>query len=240
MIMKRWRVGSFSMGLILVASGILMLISLVVQVNVMNVLLTFWPVILISIGIEILLHLFVKKNEDGDGGKIRYDALSILFISFLLVISVGFYAVSYYAGLFETREDLYATLGIMNENVYLKNSETLNGTKELMVFNGFESITVLSAADKDLKVEYSISASTHDRSMAEGMLGDVIKLEPGERAYLRTETAMFRNNLKVGWPAIDCVIYLPKGTILDLSQYQGRLEYDNVIEEQIIRARDGS
>jgi uncharacterized membrane protein HdeD (DUF308 family) len=92
--MKRWRVGSLSMGLILIASGIMMLLSLIVPFNALKVLMTFWPIILICLGIEILLHLFVKK---GDDGKLRYDILSIIFIGFVLFLSIGFYALAYIA-----------------------------------------------------------------------------------------------------------------------------------------------
>ena len=106
--MKHWRVGSLSMGLILVASGILMLVSLVVKVDVLNVLLTFWPIILICIGVEILLHLFIKKSDDT---KLRYDGLSIFFIGFILVISIGFYAVTYTLGLLESWDVLDRVFG---------------------------------------------------------------------------------------------------------------------------------
>ena len=106
--MKHWRVGSLSMGLILVASGVLMLISLIVRVNVLHIILTFWPVVMICLGIEILLHLFIKK--DGEDNKLRYDALSILFIGFLLVISIGFYALTYFIGMFESREEMFAAI----------------------------------------------------------------------------------------------------------------------------------
>ena len=102
--MKHWRVGSLSMGLILIATGITMLVSLVVRVDMLKILLTFWPIVLICLGIEILLHLFVKK---GDDSKLRYDGLSIFFISFLLILSIGFYALTYYFELIEVWGDLY-------------------------------------------------------------------------------------------------------------------------------------
>ena len=234
MIMKRWRVGSFSMGLILVASGILMLVSLIVRVNVLNVLLAFWPLILICLGIEILLHLFVRKSDDTDS-KLRYDALSIFFISFLLIISIGFYAVTYFSGLFESQDDMFAAFGIMNERIYVEDSTTLTGTKELVVFNGINGITVLLAEDEQLKIRHSISVGTSDKGYAESVIGNSVHITPGERAYLRSDRAIFHNNRKMGWPMVDVVIYLPSETILDLSQHFGFLEYDNAIAGQIIR-----
>jgi hypothetical protein len=227
------------MGLVLVASGVLMLVSLVVRVNVLTVLLTFWPVILICLGLEILLHLFLKKNDDGKG-VLRYDALSVIFIGFLLTLSIGFYAVTYYAGLFESREDLYAAFGVMNENVYVEDSVTLADTRELVVFDGINRITALPASDRTLKVDSSVSVRTHDKDYAEPMLGNVVRLEPGERTYLRAHTVMFHNNSKVGWPSIHCIVWLPPNTVLDLSQFQGTLEYDQTLENQIVRHQQES
>ena len=236
MIMKRWRVGSLSMGLVLVASGILMLVSLVSSVNVLEVLLTFWPLILICLGAEILLHLFIRKNDETDV-KLRYDALSILFIGFLLIVSIGFYSVTYFFGLFETRGDMYAAFGIRHESVHVEGSTALAEAKELVVFSGFNSITVLAASDDQIRVSYNVSVSTSDIGLAESLLGEgnIVDIILGERAYLRPETTMFRNNSRVGWPVINCVIFLPSDTVLDLSQFWGLLEYDNAIEGQILR-----
>lgn len=222
------------MGMILVASGVLMLVSLIVSVNVLNILLTFWPLILICLGVEILLHLFVRKS-DGAEGKLRYDALSILFISFLLIISIGFYAVAYFAALFESRDDMFAAFGIMNENVFAEDGTTLTETKELVVFSGFNRVTVLSAQDERLTIKHSVSASTSDKSYAQSVLGNTVSITPGERAYLRSDRTVLHNNRKIGWLIADVVIYLPSETVLDISQHWGFLEYDSAIAGQIIR-----
>ena len=234
MIMKRWRIGSLSMGLVLVASGVVMLVSLIVQVNVLNVMLTFWPVILICLGVEILLHLFVRKTDDTER-KLRYDVLSVFFISFLLIISIGFYTVVYYASLFESRDDMFTSFGMMNESVSIEGGETLAGTKELVVFNGLNRITVLSAPDGVLRVEYTASANTNDIEYARFILNRVVRLEQGERAYLLPNTTADRNSRKMSWPMINCIIHLPLDTELDLSNFWGALEYDNAIQGQIIR-----
>ena len=225
------------MGLVLVASGILMLVSLIRSVSVLDVMLTFWPLILICLGIEILLQLFIRKNDETDV-KLRYDALSILFISFLLIVSIGFYSVTYFIGLFESREDMYAAFGIRNESVHADGSAALAEVKEMVVFSGFSRITVLAASDEQMKVNYSVSVRTSDKTYAEPMLGGIVNIIPGERAYLRPDTTMFYNNSRVGWPVINCVIFLPPDTVLDVSRFWGVLEYDNEISGQIVRYHD--
>jgi hypothetical protein len=231
--MKRWRVGSLSMGLILLASGVLMLMSLVIRINILDILLTFWPIILISLGIEILLHLFIRKNDNTDT-KLRYDALSIVFISFLLVISIGFYAVVYFAGLFDSREDMYAVFGILNDSVHIEESVILGETEELVVFHGNSNITVLASQDGNLTIAYTVSANTSSREYATALLHDVVKIEPGERAYLRTDVTRLHHSRNVGWSSINFIIYLPPDVTLDVSQFWGSLHYDRILEEQLL------
>ena len=112
MLMKRWRVGSLSMGIILLAFGILLLVSLVVKVNVINIIYMLSPVVLICLGVEILLHLFVKKEDEV---KIKYDFLSIIFISIVLLIGTGVYFMTGLIGFFESKEEMLTAFGLRYE-----------------------------------------------------------------------------------------------------------------------------
>ncbi|MCL2084213.1 MAG: hypothetical protein FWH06_03020 [Oscillospiraceae bacterium] len=229
--MKRWRVGSLSMGLILVASGAVMLVSLMADVNLTKILMTCWPVIMICLGIEILLQLFVKR-DDADT-KLRYDALSIIFISFILFVSALFYAAVFYLNLLG--DDVNVVFGIKNDHAYVESGIELEGADELAVFNGAMSIKVFGTQDGAIRVEYSVSVNTNDMEYAQSVLQRAIRVEPGERAYLLTGTPASYNYNKISHPAIDCVIYLPRDKLLDLSQFYGYAEYDQALEGQIIR-----
>jgi amino acid permease len=108
--MNRWRIGSISMGLILIALGVLMLVSLVTTIDMFITITTLWPIIMICLGLEILLFLFIKK---GDDIKIRYDVLSIFFIGFILTVSVLFFAAtSFIDMLFDSRDEMRHNFGI--------------------------------------------------------------------------------------------------------------------------------
>lgn len=233
MIMNRWRVGSLSMGLVLLATGIMMLASLIVQVNVMNIILTFWPVILICLGIEILLHLFVKKDGGADV-KLKYDALSIIFISFLMILSVFFYAVSFTLSIFDSKEELYIAFGLRNEDVYKESDMELTDANELVVFSGFNSIKVIATSNENIRVHYTVSVRSSDKEYGESFIDKIVTFEQSERAYMLSNSALY-NNSRVSYPSINCVIYLPKNKTVDLSQCNGRVEYDRAIEDQIIR-----
>ena len=236
MIMNRWRIGSLSMGVMLVALGVTMLVSLIREINMFHTITTFWPIIMVCLGVEILLHLFIRKGSDTDV-KMKYDMLSIVFISIILAVSTFFYGITFFAGTFGSQADMYAALGIHSETVYAESDVELVGTNELVVFSGINSIKAISTAEENIRVDYHVAVSASDREYAESILSGIVEFENGERAYMLSNTGMFFNNRRLGYPIISCIIYLPQDKTLDLSQFYGQFEYDSLVENQIICPR---
>jgi len=222
------------MGLALIALGTVMSISLFTHVNVLKTIMTFWPAVLILLGVEIFLHLFVKRGADADM-KIRYDVLSIIFIGFILAVSVCFYAVTLGLELFDSRADMYVAFGIKNEDVYFESGPVeLADANEIVLFNGFSSVKVLSTNADSIRIDYKIAANSNDREYAEDMLKKVVQIEPGERTYMMSNADMFYSNRKMSRPTVSCLIYLPEDKLLDISDFWGRFECDSALENQII------
>lgn len=73
--MRTWRVGSISMGTLLLFLGVLLLLSQLAGWDSSHVLAGWWPVLLIVLGAEILVYLFQSKEEKP---LLKYDFLSIL------------------------------------------------------------------------------------------------------------------------------------------------------------------
>ncbi len=89
--MRQWRVGTFSMGLVLVATGIILLVRQFNQFSIIRSILNWWPTILIVLGLEILIYLKFAKS---DQLVIKYDFMSIIFIAFLGLFTLGFYGLT--------------------------------------------------------------------------------------------------------------------------------------------------
>lgn len=83
--MRQWRVGTVSMGLLLVGSGWGLLMA---QFNgqVVNTAMRWWPLLFVVLGIEVLVYTYLKKSEDG---RVRYDVFSIIIILLLVFCGVG-------------------------------------------------------------------------------------------------------------------------------------------------------
>ncbi len=85
--MRKWRVGTVSMGLSLVLLGVLLFITQIKGKFMFEPFLVWWPIILFVLGIEIIVYLFLSKQENP---IVKYDFISILFVGILGTIGIGF------------------------------------------------------------------------------------------------------------------------------------------------------
>lgn len=91
--MKNKRVGTISMGIVLIFFGILIFISQVNNFSAVEMFVKFWPGILIILGFEILYYVYTDKSEEI---KIKYDGFSIFVVTIILIVNICIY------GLIET------------------------------------------------------------------------------------------------------------------------------------------
>jgi hypothetical protein len=85
--MRTWRVGTISMGATLLLLGIILLCSQLFNLNLTQVMVAWWPIILVVLGIEILVYLFLSRNEKP---FLKYDMLSIFLVGILGTVGIGF------------------------------------------------------------------------------------------------------------------------------------------------------
>lgn len=89
--MRIKRVGTISMGIVLIAFGVILFLSQINKFSALNVVLKIWPVILILMGLEILWYRYLSKDE---GLVIKYDLFSIFIIFVILFMNIGIFAIS--------------------------------------------------------------------------------------------------------------------------------------------------
>lgn len=77
------RVGTFSLGVVLVVYGVLFLLHLFFPALPYTLIMHLWPCILIILGIEILVATTVRKNE-----RFTYDFAAICIICILSLFAV--------------------------------------------------------------------------------------------------------------------------------------------------------
>ncbi|MED4602156.1 DUF5668 domain-containing protein [Paenibacillus validus] len=78
--MRKWRVGTLSMGLTLIGFGVLLFLSQWQGLGAFTSFIRWWPIVLVLLGLEILAYVFIAKKESE---VIRYDWMSVLFVGVL-------------------------------------------------------------------------------------------------------------------------------------------------------------
>ncbi|WP_371068940.1 hypothetical protein [Sediminibacillus sp. JSM 1682029] len=161
--MKKWRVGSVSMGAALILLGTVIMLSQFFDWDATTVLLAWFPLILIVLGVEIILYVYMSRQEQP---VVKYDILSIVFITFLggvaLILFIG--ATTGLLDKIKTTvqaEEVEATLPPIEKNIgdkvkkiVLESAEgtrlETNNTGAIHIFGTFHSST---ASKKDIKPE---------------------------------------------------------------------------------------
>jgi hypothetical protein len=78
----RWRVGTFSMGVTLLLAGGALFISQWKGIEAFDMLMAWWPMVLVLLGLEIISYLALSKRENP---ILHYDVFSILFVGMLCI-----------------------------------------------------------------------------------------------------------------------------------------------------------
>ncbi|MEH7353813.1 hypothetical protein V7150_09555 [Neobacillus drentensis] len=102
--MRTWRVGTFSMGASLLFLGLFLFFSKFLHLNLVQIMTAWWPLLLIVLGVEILVYLFLSRQEKP---MLKYDFLSIIFVGVIGMVGIGF-AVLNTTGLMNKVEEVMA------------------------------------------------------------------------------------------------------------------------------------
>ena len=99
---KTHRVGTLTLGISLIAFGVLFLLRIFISSLTYAIILKLWHIIFILLGLEILIANFIQKNE-----KLVYDSaavvLTVILAFFAMIMSAIDYVIeiacAYYLGL---------------------------------------------------------------------------------------------------------------------------------------------
>ena len=179
------RVGTFTLGVVLVAAGLGMLASLLWPQVEIGWLLKASPLILVALGAETLLS---TRN----GGRVRYDWVGMLLCFLLVGAAMVFYAAAWayengeffnaydcsrYAdeSVYRMRYDYFD--GFDSHTLYLNKGDTLTGRVD--TYNGWLEVEV---SDEDGNALLESSPLNGDQSMEIPKSGDYTILVHGRRA----------------------------------------------------------
>ncbi|BCB02651.1 LiaF transmembrane domain-containing protein [Bacillus sp. KH172YL63] len=211
--MRTWRVGSISMGTLLLFLGVLLLLSQLAGWDSSHVLAGWWPVLLIVLGAEILVYLFQSKEEKP---LLKYDFLSILFVGFIGMIGIGF-TVLQATGLMDQVHRLYES-EVKTGNLPVYEHKVGDDIKRIVVRAEHQPLTVETNTGKELSVFGTYRSDQSGKgSLLSGPEDYLMAKEKGDTLYITLKSLPETNGWIQARNEMEPTLIVPASVSLEIS-----------------------
>lgn len=220
---RQWRVGTCSMGILLIAMGVALLAGRFNEAWSLSNIVKFWPVILIILGLEMVLLNILSSLWDSKF-HFTYDVISVILVFLILIPSTAMVALEN-SGVLD-----FAQRALGGSQHYAKAEAVLYTTDETLEsiairIEGSDDTVIRPYEGKDIKVSVLyrgvfFSQPEADK-YAEGQyfgverLGNTLIVD----FYPPTQGKLPRNNVEQ-----EVAIYIPQDLDVDLDQQGGNLK----------------
>lgn len=231
--MKNWKVGTLSAGIFFIGIGLLWLGHVFWNLPILTLMAKGWPVLLITLGLEIFLHQFLKKDQ-----PLRFDVTAIVLILLLGTASFFFFAVQS-AGLLPTLEQWLT--GKSHEIQWSETMEMPQGIERVVINIPNGEIDVIGDAEAE---EASAQGTMRVRAASEAQAREI--LEQKFRTYTSGDTMHFtiekpKEDFLAGLLGIkaDLSIRIPDDKHLQVRMVNGKLLVKEMREEADLQLVNG-
>lgn len=178
--MRTWRVGTFSMGASLLFLGLFLLFSQLFGLEMTNMLVAWWPAILVVLGIEILVFLFLSRQEKP---FLTYDFLSIFFVGVIGTVGIGFALLSS-TGILEKMDD-WLNREEQTIDLPVFEHQVMGEVKRLVINTGSYPLTVEGITEKEVTMFGTYRALTGKNKKLISNAEDYVSVQQkGETLYM--------------------------------------------------------
>jgi len=225
------------MGLMLIALGVIMLVSQIMEVSFIEHIIKWWPIVLILIGLEILIYVFLSKQE---APKVKFDVFSIIIISIFMMASVGVYAVT---GLM-TSGDAIISIGsgfdsYKNESKYTKTFEMDDSCSNLIIDNTIGKVSVIKG-DKDMiEVEANITIKNNDEEYAAEIVDSLVTITKEKDIKIKSNSREYSNKGKIGSIQIDYSVKVPDSVNVEVENKFGDVSLTDLAMSAKVNNKNG-
>lgn len=219
--MTKWRVGSVSMGVSLILLGLLFFFAKMDTKILTNLLTSWWPVVFIMLGIEILLYVFLAKNEKL---QVKYDVFSILFVGFLGTICILFTLLASIGVLGEVQQAIGAVE--MTKPLATISQAVPQNVNRIVVQTFDRPIKVEGNSERAVRLfgEYRTSSSALSQEIKEMEKGYATIQTMGEVMYVTLHDLPTKRGINSVYPNEDVTIVLPQSVNVEIRGKHNQLE----------------
>lgn len=235
--MRKWRVGTFSMGMLLIFMGILLLVGRIKSISSINMILNLWPIIIIILGIEILVHVYFSRE---DQPRVKYDVFSIFFITIVLIASLGIYGGKLAIENIPGVKDLSVFGYFRNDSVFNKKTTIKpEGEKRLSLRNSKGNVEVRSSSSGNIEVEAEIRIRNNDEAYAQTIADSMVEVSRDGIIDISTKAVSTSYNGKFQDIRVNYIVRVPQGMEIIIENQFGSVQASDVSANVDLRNTNG-
>ncbi len=218
--MRVWRVGSISMGISLLFLGIVLLLSKLFHLKSATILVSWWPIILIVLGAEILVYLLLSKQEKP---IVKYDMLSIFFVGCIGMVGIGLTIITTTGILEKVNEWSKIETNIINLPEY---EESLGDNINRVVINtGSQPLTIDGSQENEVSIFGTYRAQSLGKEAVIETMGDYLLVkEKGDTLYVQLKDVYHLSQPFQDWVDVYATMILPSNIALEVNGEQHNLK----------------
>lgn len=235
--MRQWRVGTLTLGLMLIILGSAFFIARTSGAVTIAQVLSWWPLVIILLGVELLLSGVIVKGEDS---KIRFDGFSIFAIILIILYCTGAFTVTKIGKHINFSNIPFSINDYKYTDSFKKNASiNVNGKNSLIVENKLGTIDVGKSSSGNIELEAEIKLNTNDEAYAKSIYNSLVEVSDSNPVKITTNLNGLdrdRANIKT----INLVIKVPENIALDLKNEFGKIIVDSIAGKTTIYDKNGS
>ncbi len=190
--MREWRVGTFSMGILLLGLGSGLIIAQINSVAVAEIVFKWWPLLFVLLGLEILGQIFINKNNDI---KIKYDIFSIFMVFVIIISGLGVQCLTEF-GFTEQARIMLASKHYLLET---EPSETAIATEieRLVIEAPPASLQIHTSKSDSIISRASLSVTADSKERALEMMAEATKCnsyQAGDTQFISFDIPLYGND----------------------------------------------
>ena len=237
--MKQRRVGTFSLGILMVLIGVLILTGSIKGKSGVLLILKFWPVILISIGIEILYFVYKNKQEEV---KLKYDVLSVFIFIIMVLISSGIFIFNEFMNNELANVVMQNIKSESHSDIKIEEYEYLKKDVKKIVAENRGNIYLKQSGDNKIRLKASVVVKAVSKELAKEYTEKVIEINlREENLYISdfNERAL-KELVEIGEIETYYEIYVPEGIEVEINNVSGYIEVGEVNNKLEINTRNSN
>lgn len=190
--MREWRVGTFSMGILLLGLGTGLIIAQINSVALAEIIFKWWPLLFILLGVEILGQIFINKNNDI---KIKYDIFSIFMVFVIIISGLGVQCLTEFGFIEQAR------IMLASEHYLLETEPSeiavATGIKRLVIEAPPVSLQIHTSKSDSIVSRASVSVTADSKEKALELLAGSTKCksyQAGDTQFISFDIPLYGND----------------------------------------------